>query len=370
MLPLRPFEWCMGRKSMRDGQTSPMPYLERRFGETGIIDAIEEISQAENPTVELAECAYHMGYPEEAAIAADAIARDGDELERIVAQCLRVVTRVALNEPAAAYDCILEAESLYRGPFADVDDVNRFGAAYVCARIIEDCTLVPFAGLPNAAVELAEAPLGLQAYCGFQIALRALQGHEPEQAIGIARSFLAIIGDRYPVSATKLRLVMAAASLRLGAAERAVDVFEKAWNFAKPLGIVMPFVELSAFMPGLIRHCLHGKDEASYLELRSMIRAQRAGWHALRERLHLPVLGAKLSILEYCSVALVIWGWSNRETARFLGVAENTVKHYLTNAYQKLGVKNRGELSRALAWDVMAKAQNVRGVPETSTISR
>ena len=54
---------------------SPFPFLERRFGEVGLLGNIEDIVQQENPTPELAECAYHLGYFEEASAVADAVSK-------------------------------------------------------------------------------------------------------------------------------------------------------------------------------------------------------------------------------------------------------------------------------------------------------
>ena len=43
-------------------------------------------------------------------------------------------------------------------------------------------------------------------------------------------------------------------------------------------------------------------------------------------------------------MAAVVEGLSNREIAARLGVSEDTVKHHLTNVYDKLGMSSRVEL--------------------------
>jgi EAL domain-containing protein (putative c-di-GMP-specific phosphodiesterase class I) len=50
----------------------------------------------------------------------------------------------------------------------------------------------------------------------------------------------------------------------LGEPEQAIAEFDEAWRVAQPFGIVGPFVEMNPSVPGLVRHCLHGKDEAMY----------------------------------------------------------------------------------------------------------
>ena len=43
-------------------------------------------------------------------------------------------------------------------------------------------------------------------------------------------------------------------------------------------------------------------------------------------------------------IALIVAGYTNKDLARKLGISEHTVKHHLTNTFDKLGVSNRLEL--------------------------
>jgi two-component system nitrate/nitrite response regulator NarL len=43
-------------------------------------------------------------------------------------------------------------------------------------------------------------------------------------------------------------------------------------------------------------------------------------------------------------IALIVAGYTNKDLARQLGISEHTVKHHLTNVFDKLGVSNRLEL--------------------------
>ena len=56
-------------------------------------------------------------------------------------------------------------------------------------------------------------------------------------------------------------------------------------------------------------------------------------------------------------VAAVAAGVSNREIAARLGLAEDTVKHHVTNIFDKLGVSNRAELAAYAARHGLARAQ-------------
>ena len=58
-----------------------------------------------------------------------------------------------------------------------------------------------------------------------------------------------------------------------------------------------------------------------------------------------PAPAERLTRREREIVARVAVGESNREVARQLSLAEDTVKHHLTNVFDKLGVSNRAELA-------------------------
>ncbi len=44
-------------------------------------------------------------------------------------------------------------------------------------------------------------------------------------------------------------------------------------------------------------------------------------------------------------MAAIVSGFSNREIARKLAISEDTVKHHLTNIFDKVGAYNRLELA-------------------------
>lgn len=66
---------------------------------------------------------------------------------------------------------------------------------------------------------------------------------------------------------------------------------------------------------------------------------------ALAQGRRRPGPAERLTRRERQIVAAVAAGESNREAAQRLGLAEDTVKHHLTNVFDKLGVSNRAELA-------------------------
>jgi len=78
------------------------------------------------------------------------------------------------------------------------------------------------------------------------------------------------------------------------------------------------------------------------------IRAAAAGRSILDPRLTEPVVkrvrtAEALSGQEQRVLALVVEGRTNKEIAIALGLSDKTVKNYLSNAFQKLGISRRGQ---------------------------
>ena len=58
---------------------------------------------------------------------------------------------------------------------------------------------------------------------------------------------------------------------------------------------------------------------------------------------------AKLSKQEYRVLSLVVHGKTNREIGAELALSEKTVRNYLSNAFQKLGVTRRSQAAAEFA---------------------
>jgi two-component system nitrate/nitrite response regulator NarL len=69
--------------------------------------------------------------------------------------------------------------------------------------------------------------------------------------------------------------------------------------------------------------------------------------------------GGVLSARELETLLLAARGLSNYQIARFLNVAEGTVKRHLSNTYEKMGVGSRGEATRKALYEEWITIQDV-----------
>ena len=68
------------------------------------------------------------------------------------------------------------------------------------------------------------------------------------------------------------------------------------------------------------------------------------GWMAVHNPASDNPVTDALTTMEFSIAMLACRDWSNREIAEHMGVSLNTVKHYLTDIFNKLHVKKRDEL--------------------------
>lgn len=71
-----------------------------------------------------------------------------------------------------------------------------------------------------------------------------------------------------------------------------------------------------------------------------------AGWR----KIHNPETGHDvaddLTTTEFATAMLAARGWTNQEIAQHMNISSHTVKHYISTALQKLGIRQRQELKK------------------------
>ena len=128
---------------------SPFPFLERRFGEVGLLGNIEDLAEQENPTPELVECAYHLGYFEEASAVADAVAASSNEMARMTALAVKVYARVALGDAEGAELALREARTACRVGLEQGERTPMHLMSLMCIRLLDDLISIDLESSPK-----------------------------------------------------------------------------------------------------------------------------------------------------------------------------------------------------------------------------
>lgn len=337
---------------------SPMPLLAWRQAEEELPDFQGAPLDLATSRMAAAEWAYHCAQFPEAIQAANDLLEDATDAQRVAALSLKLRASMAMGDSNTAYPTLVDLQTEINRGFRHPENLSLFNTSVICAHIVESAVSIFSDDIPELGCPLDELPPGWQVYCGFQMAAREFARGRLLEAMGMIRGFMSFANDRYPIPCIKLHLTSACIHLRLHDPVQAVEEWQAAWRIAKPLGVLAPFMELNAHMPGLSRRCLKESDPQVHRLLKAMVRSHRFGWSGVRRQLKATMPGEALSDLEYYVSILVAWGWSNRQIASFLGIAESTVKHYLTSVYQKFGISGRAQLVEYL----LGQPETVRGL--------
>ncbi|HEX7907620.1 MAG TPA: LuxR C-terminal-related transcriptional regulator [Paraburkholderia sp.] len=147
--------------------------------------------------------------------------------------------------------------------------------------------------------------------------------------------------------ALRLRTVLALVWLSARERERAVETFREVLGVAARVGIYQSILDLGPEVGALLqavrdetRSTAQTKDTVAYLD------RLLAGWRALYQRDSKSERDAEreaLSARERAIVELIAQGLSNKEIARTLGIAPETVKTHVKSVFVKLAVDKRAQ---------------------------
>ena len=173
----------------------------------------------------------------------------------------------------------------------------------------------------------------------------AAQGEHAETAVILRNLHQAALATQQDEIAMGLAIHLAAAHWQAGAASEAVELCHQAVIAAGPAGRSQPFRDADAAILAVLRRLREGMQHA----------AEGVGFiDTLIGNSQHPVAAMadseKLSPREQSVLALLVDGQSNKDIARTLSIAPETVKSHVKGIFFKLGVINRAQaVSRALS---------------------
>jgi LuxR family maltose regulon positive regulatory protein len=209
----------------------------------------------------------------------------------------------------------------------------------------------------RCAAEDAVSP-EIETFRAIAVAWVAMARNQTEEALGSLTCALRSVEDRHgDYLALRLRTVLALVWLQANERTRAVEIFREVLSANS--GIYRSILDQGPEIGPLLqavrddtRSTPQTKESVAYMD------RLLDGWRALYE----PVAGPKrdterepLSARERSIVELIAQGQSNKEMARTLGIAPETVKTHVKNIFVKLAVDKRAHaVARAQALGLVA----------------
>lgn len=193
---------------------------------------------------------------------------------------------------------------------------------------------------------LADLPHGLKLYSMYVMAHAVYLRGEYGKAIGICQSAIYFSHRSQPISMIYLYCMIAMCEISQKHMEAAHEALFAAWNMAKEDAFLEPFIEHHGLFQGLLESCVKKENPEIYKILSERAVAFSRGWVAIHNQATENKVTSSLTTMEFSIAMLACRDWSNQEISDHLGLSINTVKHYLSDIYEKLGVNKREELKK------------------------
>lgn len=329
----------------RSGARPPilMPLIGSSFALGQAREHAESFADPDARAIALAELAYFQGRPEDALELSGPYLESKDAGLRSSACFISAYSCLPLGRIAKAREtlAILERQAASaRGADAPVALFARDAALSLLhldeGKGTASATLAPRRDLSEGVRMFLANVRAHQAY------LRGDYG----QSLGIVEGTLSMASALYPIPALYLHLVGCMSAMSLKQIDYAKSLFIRAWDLAKPDGLIQGIAEHHGLLGGLIETCVKPVDPDAYRRIIDITYRFSAGWRRIHNPRMQEEVADNLTTTEFSIAMLLNRGWTIKEIASFLNVSENTVKTHARHVYAKLGIKNRRELSR------------------------
>lgn len=164
------------------------------------------------------------------------------------------------------------------------------------------------------------------------------------RALGLCDAALFFCEGTYPISMIYLNCMTAMCEISLKRQTEAQEALLTVWHIAAKDELLEPFIEHHGLLQGLLESCVRKENPEIYKKMSEAVIAFSRGWMAVHNPSSGRTVTDALTTMEFSIAMLACRDWSNQEIADHLGMSVNTVKHYISDIFDKLHVRKRDEL--------------------------
>lgn len=322
----------------------PMPLMNSPF-EPGQCKAwIESFEDEDVKEIARAEYYYFRGRPERVVKLVEPYLTSKDLSQQLSAFLLFSYANLSLGHTHQAHYGLEQLakiiqESVKKNPVPQIQAFSVFFAT--TARVLLH---LPLDGLPSLMEYLRYLPSGLQLYACYVMAHHAYIEGDYSKSLGIAETGFAMQEKICPISAIYLHIMMAISLMGMKRTEEAKKQFMIAWEMAQPDDLIEGFGEHHGLLHGLIETCIKPKYPKDYERIIAITYSFSAGWRKIHNPATSGNVADNLTTTEFTIAMLANRRWTNAEIASYMHLSEHTIKRYISDIYQKLGITSRREL--------------------------
>ncbi len=324
----------------------PMPLMNTAYAPGRALEAVERIEDPEMRRIALAEYHYFSGRAEDAAREAELLLLHEDPALRLSACWVYGYANLATGHIHRARFALMDVrETLSQLDEHTPPQVQAMAASISLAAAVLLHLPMP-KNLPDSREYLRLLPPGLRSFTLYVQAHYAYLQEDYRGSIGIVETTLALQPACYPIPTIYLHLVAAMDYMSLKQPEKARQYLLAAWEIARADDLIEPFGEHHGLLGGLLEAVLKKDWPEDFKRIIAITYSFSAGWR----KIHNPDTGHdvadNLTTTEFAAAMLAARDWTNQEIADHMGISPNTIKRYLSTAFQKLNITQRKELKQ------------------------
>lgn len=322
-----------------------MPLMNTPFKPGSCLEYINEMEDGSRKEIALAEYHYFSGQPEKAIQEVELYLTCPEAGYRLFSCWIYAYANLSVGQIQHAQYALTEIKNTL--------EANAQKAPYI--RAIED--FVVFAasvllhlplpeGMPPVQEFLPILPPGVRAFALYVQAHFLYLKQDYGKSVGIVEGALNMGASRYPIPAIYLHLVAVMDYMNLKQTQQAQKHLLAAWEIARPDDLIEGFGEHHGLLGGMLEAVIKPGWPEDFKRIIAITYRFSAGWR----KIHNPETGHNvaddLTTTEFATAMLAARGWTNQEIAQHMNISSHTVKHYISTALQKLGIRQRQELKK------------------------
>ena len=325
-------------------ENTVLPLINSTFEPGHALEKAESFKDKNFRDIALAELYYFSGEAQKCSDLVE-IYLMSPKLELQLSACmLYVYSNLTLGKACASrrgLDTIQECvKKEFASPTSKEHQAYCVFAGYMGAVLLH----LPTDGLPDMRNYIADLPHGLRVFASYVMSHDFYLQGEYGKALGTCNTTLIFCDGTYPISMIYLYCMVAMCEISLKHQKEAQEALLTAWHMAAKDELLEPFIELHGLLQGLLESTVRKETPELYKQLSEAVIAFSRGWMAVHNPNSDRSVTDALTTMEFSIAMLACRNWSNQEIADHLGISLHTVKHYLTDIFDKLHVKKRDEL--------------------------